>query len=490
MKSAPYCLGYRITSIAGLMLMTMESEIQRNLEEGQSVSSYVLKMKGYIDNLERLGHPVTLGLAVSLILIGLRKEFDGTLVDGTVLSTSAELLREKEVHPLGWRGVLGLRASRKLKPGALSLYVGNGQREAVEAIGNFDLSLLSGFVICYPKGCQTTLPKSFWDYALESDARILNMVPTKEGLKSTIEVTQGIQCFSLYLPTENNVLVARNAEFPKPNRSYNQDSKWESRRSLKYSREDSIFYRPLLKIMKRMNLEMDDLNDSHMENSKRGSIPMQDKLRLSKSQGASTPAELKRNAKCDLHWTTVKNILKYLRNTKDMFLVYGGDLKRELRVSCYMVVDFWTVAEIHFWLGVVPTIEKPINMYCDNTGAIAIANESGITKGARHFRAKVHYLRENIGAKESEIDLLQFHLKRAQHMMKVYVDKNRSVRVAHSLNIKSLLDLLGKTFDGMLRGRSVAECSKILNMLNVFARGEQDIRRRPHGLLNNIAYLF
>ncbi|GJT84461.1 retrotransposon protein, putative, ty1-copia subclass [Tanacetum coccineum] len=32
----------------------------------------------------------------------------------------------------------------------------------------------------------------------------------------------------------------------------------------------------------------------HMENSKRGSIPMQDKLRLSKSQGASTPAELKR----------------------------------------------------------------------------------------------------------------------------------------------------------------------------------------------------
>nr|GEU84672.1 hypothetical protein [Tanacetum cinerariifolium] len=60
--------------IAGLMLMTMEPEIQRNLEplhahemlkeqaEGQSISSYVLKMKGYIDNLERLGHPVTLGL--------------------------------------------------------------------------------------------------------------------------------------------------------------------------------------------------------------------------------------------------------------------------------------------------------------------------------------------------------------------------------------------------------------------------------------------
>ncbi|GKC73178.1 hypothetical protein Tco_1119061, partial [Tanacetum coccineum] len=29
-------------------------------------------------------------------------------------------------------------------------------------------------------------------------------------------------------------------------------------------------------------------------------------------------------------------------------------------------------------------------------GAITIANESGITKGARHFHAKVHYLREVI----------------------------------------------------------------------------------------------
>ncbi|GJW98440.1 hypothetical protein Tco_0180248 [Tanacetum coccineum] len=43
--------------------------------------------------------------------------------------------------------VQGLRASRKLKPGALSLYVGNGQREAVEAIGNFELSFPSGLVI-------------------------------------------------------------------------------------------------------------------------------------------------------------------------------------------------------------------------------------------------------------------------------------------------------------------------------------------------------
>ncbi|GKA85349.1 retrotransposon protein, putative, ty1-copia subclass [Tanacetum coccineum] len=166
----------------------------------------------------------------------------------------------------------------------------------------------------------------------------------------------------------------------------------------------------------------------HMENSKCGSIPMQEKLRLSKSQGASTPAELKRMKNVpitsrfqqnpgDLHWTTVKNILKYLRNTKDMFLVYGvfvlngGDVdwksvKQSIFTTSSAEAEYiaaydaskeavW-VRKFIFGLGVVPTIEEPISMYCDNTGAITIANESGITKGARHFRAKVHYLREVI----------------------------------------------------------------------------------------------
>ncbi|GKB00516.1 retrotransposon protein, putative, ty1-copia subclass [Tanacetum coccineum] len=41
----------------------------------------------------------------------------------------------------------GLRGSRKLKPGALSLYVGDGHRAAVEAIGEFHLCLLSGLVL-------------------------------------------------------------------------------------------------------------------------------------------------------------------------------------------------------------------------------------------------------------------------------------------------------------------------------------------------------
>nr|GEZ41724.1 zinc finger, CCHC-type [Tanacetum cinerariifolium] len=298
--------------IAGLMLMIMEPEIQRNLEplhahemlrelktlfaqqaeqellqttrdfhsckqeEGQLVSSYVLKMKGYIDNLERLWHPVTLVLGVSLILTGLRKKYDGfvqnynmhimgktvnelhdmlklhkqtlpknnapalhTIRAGKVQKGNkykklqsqttargknhgkgknkqayapnpkippspkredpakdsichecgetghwkrncpqylAELLKKKKnaASGAGGSGIFvielntilnrswiydtgcgtnicnttqGLRASRKLKQGAFSLYVGNGQREAVKAIGVFNLCLPGGLEI-------------------------------------------------------------------------------------------------------------------------------------------------------------------------------------------------------------------------------------------------------------------------------------------------------------------------------------------------------
>ena len=40
------------------------------------------------------------------------------------------------------------------------------------------------------------------------------------------------------------------------------------------------------------------------------------------------------------HWTSVKNILKYLKRTKDMFLVYGGD--EELAVKGYVDASFDT----------------------------------------------------------------------------------------------------------------------------------------------------
>ncbi|GKA70429.1 retrotransposon protein, putative, ty1-copia subclass [Tanacetum coccineum] len=57
---------------------------------------------------------------------------------------------------------------------------------------------------------QTTLPKSFWDYAFESAACILNMVLTKKVDKTPYEETMR---YYFYYPPENKVFVARNAKF-------------------------------------------------------------------------------------------------------------------------------------------------------------------------------------------------------------------------------------------------------------------------------------
>nr|GEV13772.1 hypothetical protein [Tanacetum cinerariifolium] len=157
----------------------------------------------------------------------------------------------------------------------------------------------------------------------------------------------------------------------------------------------------------------------YMENSKHGTIPMQEKLKFSKSQGASTPAEIQRMQNIpyalanpgDAHWTAVKNILKYLRNTKDMFLVYGGvvdwkSTKQGIFATSSTDVEHTAAFDASkevVWirkfisgLGIIPTIEEPINMYCDNTRAITIAKDHGVTKGTRHFYVKVYYLWKTI----------------------------------------------------------------------------------------------
>ena len=135
------------------------------------------------------------------------------------------------------------------------------------------------------------------------------------------------------------------------------------------------------------------------------------------------------------HWTAVKNILKYLKRTRDMMLVYGG-CEEELGVKGYVDASFdtdpddsksqtgyvflvnggavsWrsgkqsTVAQSTMeseyiaaaeaaneaiWLrkfvielGVFPGMQDPVNIYCDNTGAIANAKEPRSHSTAKHI---------------------------------------------------------------------------------------------------------
>nr|GEY93343.1 retrovirus-related Pol polyprotein from transposon TNT 1-94 [Tanacetum cinerariifolium] len=137
------------------------------------------------------------------------------------------------------------------------------------------------------------------------------------------------------------------------------------------------------------------------------------------------------------HWTAIKNILKHLRNAKDRFLVYGEE--EELRVSgyCdaswktdkdesrshsswvfllnegdvtwksskqYIVADFicesdyiaaCEVSKEAIWrknfirdLGVFPTVQDPIEIFCDNESVVALYKESKDHRNSNHIERK------------------------------------------------------------------------------------------------------
>ncbi|KAK8684129.1 hypothetical protein V6N13_040161 [Hibiscus sabdariffa] len=143
------------------------------------------------------------------------------------------------------------------------------------------------------------------------------------------------------------------------------------------------------------------------------------------------------------HWIAVKNILKYLRRTKDVFLFYGG--KEELGIKGYIDASFQTdkddsrsqsgfvfclnegtvswksskqdtiadstteaeyieareAAKEAVWikkfiseLGVVPSISDVVELYCDNNGAIVQAKEPRSHKRSKHFLRRFHLIRE------------------------------------------------------------------------------------------------
>nr|GEZ17638.1 putative retrotransposon Ty1-copia subclass protein [Tanacetum cinerariifolium] len=117
----------------------------------------------------------------------------------------------------------------------------------------------------------------------------------------------------------------------------------------------------------------------YMKNSKCGTIPMQEKLKLSKSQGVSTPAE-KQCMQNVPYASTIRSIMYDVRCTRPDVAFAQNTTSRFQQNP------------------------EPISMHYDNTGAIAIAKDDGVTKGARHFHAKVHYLRETIKLGDVKIE--------------------------------------------------------------------------------------
>ncbi|GJZ59517.1 hypothetical protein Tco_0615333 [Tanacetum coccineum] len=58
-------------------------------------------------------------------------------------------------------------------------------------------------------------------------------------------------------------------------------------------------------------------------------------------------------------------------------------------------------------LGILPLINEPIRMFCDNSAALHFANEPGVQKGVRHYHMRYHYVHESIAL--GEIRFLKVH---------------------------------------------------------------------------------
>ncbi|KAL2249908.1 UNVERIFIED_CONTAM: Retrovirus-related Pol polyprotein from transposon RE1 [Sesamum indicum] len=174
-----------------------------------------------------------------------------------------------------------------------------------------------------------------------------------------------------------------------------------------------------------------------MENSKQGFLPMRHGFKLSKKQCPKTDEELKKMFDTPYALaTTVKTILKYLRRTKDIFLVYGGgelilegyndtgfqsdevDAKSQLGFDTttdstnqaeYIVAleadkkVVWMKNYIHD-LGVVPSIVKSVVIFCDNNGAIAEVKEPRSHHTSKHILRRYHLLKEMVGRGDVQID--------------------------------------------------------------------------------------
>ena len=155
-------------------------------------------------------------------------------------------------------------------------------------------------------------------------------------------------------------------------------------------------------------------------------------------------------------WTGVINFLKYLKRTKDMFLVYGGE--EELVVNGYTDASFQTdkddsksqsgfvftinggavswksskqetvsdstteaeyiaaseAAKEGVWirkflieLGVFPSASSPLDLYCDNNGAIAQAKEPRNHQKNKHVMRRFHLIRDFV--RRGEVRICKIH---------------------------------------------------------------------------------
>ncbi|GKB40039.1 retrotransposon protein, putative, ty1-copia subclass, partial [Tanacetum coccineum] len=376
-----------------------------NRKKGQSLVCMVLKMKGYIDNLERLGHPVTLGPACGVwISFRLRKELmKGKKHNKPQPSKAARGQNQgngKNKHAYAPKPKIPPPPKRE-DPAKDSIChecgeTGHWKRNCPQYLAELlkkKKNAAFGAVVVPALVKRDTLTKP--DKLEPMSIKCIFIGYPKE--------TMG---YSFYYLPKNKVLVARNAEFLE-NSLINQEAS-KSLEDLEIIQEEDMH--PSI-----------DTGLNHEEDNLEMDEPQSDIIRIRRSTRIRRPTDRMclyidaeehelgdlgepANYKAALldpefdKWLNAMNVeMQSMKDNEVWVLVELPPNGKTVGSKClfkkktmgwsFEYIAAFDASKEAVWvrkfisgLGVVPTIEKPINMYCDNTGAIAIANESGITK--------------------------------------------------------------------------------------------------------------
>ncbi|GJX77360.1 retrotransposon protein, putative, ty1-copia subclass [Tanacetum coccineum] len=546
---------YAHNKVACLMLGSMTPELHKQFEtfhackqeEGKPVSTYVLKLKGYVEQRERLSYVLPQDLSVGLILNGLTSDFVGLVKNynmhnmGKTIGKLHALLIEyekglpkKDATPQrNFPAYLAELIKKKKQVGTASSLVSKNNVlyfNVIPSNGIYEIDMLNLVLnvnsihnVSNKRGKHNLDSTYSWHYHLAHiSKKCIEKLQHDRLLKSMDEESfdKCVSCLSgkmIRKPfphcTERatDLLGLIHTDVCGPLRYVSRQDTSPSENTSEIPMEVEGFEPPQEEVilirrsarthqapeplclniewLDAMNVEMQSMKDNQvlclvdlLPNAIAAFYDYEiwqmdvkttflngylDKdIYMVEPEGALTPEEVKwmQNVPYD---STVGSIMYAVRctrldvefaNTKDTFLVYGGNPKAELRVDCYCDAGFETdrneiksqtryvfvlnggavdwkssnqsttamsateatyiaaskaameavwIRKLISRLGIVPTINKPIKMFCDNSTALLIANEPGVQREAIHYHRRYHYVRECVVL--GEINLLKVH---------------------------------------------------------------------------------
>ncbi|GJX02709.1 retrovirus-related pol polyprotein from transposon TNT 1-94 [Tanacetum coccineum] len=118
------------------------------------------------------------------------------------------------------------------------------------------------------------------------------------------------------------------------------------------------------------------------------------------------------------HWEVVKWILKYLRGTTNMGLMYGTDRGNHVDITCFVDLDYakdpdkeymalTKAAKEAIWLrGLLEELGVELNtvaVNCDNQGVIHLSRNHVFHEKTKHINVRYHFIREVLEAKTVKV---------------------------------------------------------------------------------------